>query len=179
MSIGKIKGLLHELARQNLIILYKANGEIYLQLRKFHDFQKIDRDKEAKSKIPAPRKTSRITLENSRVNPSNSSISLSSSKVKESNKGQAELDQLESEFDQFWKVYDYKVKKQRAFKAFKALRRKGISFERILNALRGYADFLHHKEVTENFQQKRMYPSSFLNDENWKDYEGFKHEAQL
>jgi len=42
MTISKIKKLINELAEARLIILYKANDEVYLQLEKFHKYQKID-----------------------------------------------------------------------------------------------------------------------------------------
>jgi len=86
MTISKIKKLINELAEARLIILYRANDEVYLQLEKFHKYQKIDKNREAKSKIPAPTEeniiSSGITHENSGVNQINSPISLS--KVKES-----------------------------------------------------------------------------------------------
>lgn len=90
MTPSKIVRLLNELHDAKLIILYKANGETYLELKKFHDYQKVDRNKEAKSKIPHPTSVeSGVALENSGVGQSNSPISkvkgsLSKDKVKES-----------------------------------------------------------------------------------------------
>jgi len=86
MTISKIKKLINELAEARLIILYKANDELYLQLEKFHKYQKIDKNREAKSKIPAPTEeniiNSGINHENSGLNQIKSPISLN--KVKES-----------------------------------------------------------------------------------------------
>jgi len=80
MTISKIKKLLKELDEAKLIILYKANDELYLQLEKFHKYQKIDKNREAKSKIPAPTEeniiNSGINHENSRLNQIKSPISL-------------------------------------------------------------------------------------------------------
>jgi len=88
MTISKIKKLINELAEARLIILYKANDEVYLQLEKFHKYQKIDKNREAKSKIPAPTEkniiNSGITHENAGVNRINSPIiKVKESKVKE------------------------------------------------------------------------------------------------
>ena len=55
-----------------LITLYIVNDKRYLEIIRFHDFQRINKDREAKSKIPSP------NSENSRViqsTPENSSIS--------------------------------------------------------------------------------------------------------
>lgn len=86
MTMSKIKKLINELAEARLIILYKANDEVYLQLEKFHKYQKIDKNREAKSKIPAPTEeniiNSGINHENSGLNQIKSPISLN--KVKES-----------------------------------------------------------------------------------------------
>jgi hypothetical protein len=55
MTISKIKQILDELADTGLIRLYKSNGEVYLELIKFAEFQKsLALDREPKSKLPAP-----------------------------------------------------------------------------------------------------------------------------
>jgi hypothetical protein len=55
MTISKIKQILDELADTGLIRLYKSNGEVYLELIKFTEFQKsLALDREPKSKFPAP-----------------------------------------------------------------------------------------------------------------------------
>lgn len=86
MTYKKITNLLCELAEVGLIILYKHDGEFYLHLKNFHDYQKIDPNKEARSKIEAPnRGSSVLTLDNSRVALENSSTSkVKGSKVKRS-----------------------------------------------------------------------------------------------
>ena len=76
MTPNKIAGLLKELAEEKLVIIYKTNGESYLQLKKFHDYQKLDRNKEAASKIPPPnRGSSGTTPDNSGITPEKSSTS--------------------------------------------------------------------------------------------------------
>jgi len=54
MKIEKIKRLLIELAEISLIILYRNNGEDFLQLNKFFNHQKIRKDREGETKISAP-----------------------------------------------------------------------------------------------------------------------------
>lgn len=178
MTLQKINKLLYELAEQGLIILYKSDGEIYLNLKKFHEFQKIDREREAKSKIPAPRKDTRLTLENSRVDHENSSISLS--KVNESKvKEKTEDDSLfEKQFDEFWKAYPKKVAKDVAKDKFMTLAHKG-KLKELTKAFHGYLDYLKYQRIEKNFDQEPLNPATFLYRNRWKDYIDFKYEAQL
>jgi len=60
MTPAKITKLLNELNEANLITLYIIDDEPYLQLKQFHKFQKIDKEKEAKSKIQPPTKDNTI-----------------------------------------------------------------------------------------------------------------------
>ena len=67
MTPLKINRLLKELAEDKLIVLYSANGETFLQFKKFHELQPGMRsEREAKSIIPNP--NSGVMLENSRTN---------------------------------------------------------------------------------------------------------------
>ena len=50
---GIIAESLKELEKVGLIVLYKVNGEQYLELRRFDEFNRVDRKKESKSDIPA------------------------------------------------------------------------------------------------------------------------------
>ena len=50
----KIKECLLDMARVGVITLYSVDGDEYLQLRKFGDYQTLRPEKEAKSTIPAP-----------------------------------------------------------------------------------------------------------------------------
>jgi hypothetical protein len=51
---AKIQDCLTDMANVGLIILYKIDGDLYLQLRKFKDHQKLRPKREAKSIIPSP-----------------------------------------------------------------------------------------------------------------------------
>lgn len=77
MSLRKISEYLEDMAKNDLIILYEADGDRYLQLRKFKDFQILRKKRESKSIIPPPAEESRIT-------PGVSTEYSSTSKVKES-----------------------------------------------------------------------------------------------
>lgn len=55
-TLKKIQKCLDELHKSGLIILYNVNGYQYLQITRFHDYNRVDREKEAKSVIPAPPK---------------------------------------------------------------------------------------------------------------------------
>lgn len=63
---------LADMNKVGLIILYESDGEKYLQYRNFHEFQKLRKDREGKSKIPAPpliQNTPAILQESSRSYP--------------------------------------------------------------------------------------------------------------
>ncbi len=85
MTIGKIQNLLTELHEQNLIILFRDNSETFLQLVKFHNYQKINRSRESESKITEPTEENIIPHDNSGSNPEKGLLSkIKVSKLKES-----------------------------------------------------------------------------------------------
>jgi len=61
----KVDKILKVLADNELIILYQANGDQYLELCKFHDEQSLRRDREKKSDIPDPNEGKIYTKSNS------------------------------------------------------------------------------------------------------------------
>lgn len=85
----------------------------------------------------------------------------------------------EKEFDKFWNYYDHKISRQDAFKAFKALRRKGTSFIKIMKCARGYLEFLKSQKIHKSFNQDQKYPAGFLRNGYLFDYENFKYEPRL
>ena len=70
MTLKKIDNCLLEMSQVKLIILYKADGDNYLQFIKFKEYQ-VHFDREAPSKIPAPSKENII---NSGINPIKSDL---------------------------------------------------------------------------------------------------------
>jgi len=89
MSSRKISEYLEEMVKNNLIILYEVDGDRYLQLRKFKDFQTLRAKRESKSIIPPPIAKSRITpgapTENSGTSKVKESKAKGSKVVKENN----------------------------------------------------------------------------------------------
>ncbi|NIM57562.1 MAG: hypothetical protein GTO16_01275 [Candidatus Aminicenantes bacterium] len=169
MTPLKINRLLQELAENKLIILYSANGETFLQFKKFHELQPGMRpEREAKSIIPKP--SSGLTLANSRTN----KIKLNKSKLNKSK----QKDDVEKEFEEFWDAYDYKIHKADALRAYKALRQ-NENKKTIAQALHGYEDYLKHRRIKEKFEQRKMYPATFLRSDRWKDFIDFKFEPGL
>lgn len=53
-NISSISRALEDLHEGGLIVLYKVDNKAYLEIVRFKDFQRIDINKEAVSKIPAP-----------------------------------------------------------------------------------------------------------------------------
>ena len=178
MTVAKIRKLLPELVTEGLVILYRNDGESYLQLTKFQEHQKLDPLKEGKSKIPAPRPEdveNKATPDNSGVTPENSSLSkvkISKVQVKRDGRTQSEFDPL---FDEFWGGYPKKVGKEVAREKFMILARAG-KIPELMKATKGYMDFLKHKLVHEKFKQEPLNPATFLTKNRWRDYIDFKYE---
>lgn len=172
--LKKIAEALNELADIELIILYPNKKEIAMQFLRFEDFQYgLRKDREAESLVPPAPEDSGVY----RINPL-LSLSLSSRKLKEGSK-EKEENILKEEFSQFWNIYNHKIAEKDAFKAFKALRRKGIELERILKCTNGYLGFLKSQKIHKNFKQKKKYPAGFLRNDYLFDYEDFKYEPPL
>lgn len=60
-SDKKVNTCLEDLHRVHLIILYKIDLNIYMEVTRFDDFQTLRADREAKSVIPKPPEDSRTT----------------------------------------------------------------------------------------------------------------------
>jgi len=178
MTVSKIKKLLLNLDEIGLIILYRNNSEDYLQLKQFTKYQKIDKKKEASSKILAYTSVdSVITPANSRVTPENSSTSkVNVSKVNESKEKAESL--YEKLFKDFWEAYPKKVARDVAKEKFMILMRQGLSKE-IVRAFNGYVDYLKMRKVRDNFDQEVLNPATFLMKNRWKDYVDFKYSPPL
>jgi len=97
---------------------------------------------------------------------------------KEKNNKEDNNKKYAKEFDVFWDIYNLKTAKQDALKAFNALRRTGVDFETIREAVKGYANHLK-SEHQNGFDKKQKYPAGFLRNEFWKDFIGVKYEAPL
>jgi len=89
-----------------------------------------------------------------------------------------EKDVFVDEFNDFWNAYDYKIHKQDTLKAYKTLRQKE-SKKTIAQALNGYGDYLKHRRIKENFEQRKMYPATFLREDRWRDFIDFEFKPGL
>lgn len=119
-SVGSIQNALKELHRVGLITLYQAKDDQCLEYTRFSDFQTINPDREAESKIPAPTPEDSGEL---RRTPLKDKLNISKVKVNES--------KYSDSFEEFWKLFkgrwnpdkdDYrKGSKPEAFKSWKKL----------------------------------------------------------
>lgn len=89
-----------------------------------------------------------------------------------------EIKAFEAEFESLWKNYhpDGKKNKDYAKKRFIALCKQG-KLEGFKKGYAGYANFLRHKELNENFEQRPKYFSTLVTD--YEEYIGFKYEPRL
>lgn len=82
---------------------------------------------------------------------------------------------FEIEFENLWKAWPKEARFNKQYA-------KGIFFSRceegllslIQKCFRGYMEFLRYKKIHENFEQKPMYLSTFLNKKRYLEYEKFK-----
>ena len=79
-TLKSIKTSLEQLHEVGLIILYENEGEKYLEVRRFEDFNTVNPSKEAKSHIPAPAPEQRQS--NARVSPPEVKVKLKKDKEK-------------------------------------------------------------------------------------------------
>jgi len=168
ISLSTIEKRLNELIKVELIKIYNSNNEKYLEIVDFEEHQTFRKDYTRKYKHPKPTKESYESVQGC----TESSSKLNKDKLNENKIKEEKI--YKKEFDIFMKIYDLNVAGEDAFKAFKALRRKGITFQTIKDAVKGYAN--HLKVET---WKKQMYPASFLRNEKWKDFIGVEHKPSL
>lgn len=117
-----IQKYLEELHKARLIVLYQIDGDQYVEYTRFQDFQTLNPNREAESKIPAP------TPEDSRVTPEDSPLSkVKISKVKSK--------EYTSEFEIFWKKYPRGEEKPQAFDEWQKLNPDETLRETLLKAI--------------------------------------------
>jgi len=152
----KIKKLLNELGEIGLIILYRFNGESYLQFTTFHEIQKIHRDREAESKIPSPDDNSCELMQ-----PYDLSC------LSKSNISEIKENIYSSHFLEFWKEYPKKQGKEAAALKWKTL--SDLQKKEVVEAAKNYN---RHVEIlkTENAFIKNA--EGFLNKAKkyWADF---------
>lgn len=179
-QLKTISAAINELADKKLVDLYKDGKNIAISYVKFEDFQAgLRKDREAPSKVKAPTPVSSGVL---RITPALRLNKRKEVKVKEEKNKNNMSEKTSSEFDALWKSWpgEGRFKKDICRKKFKALIKAG-KLERFKKTTQGYASFLKHKKERENFDQRVMHLSTWLN--NWEGeeetYSGFKYKPGL
>lgn len=162
---------LNELDQQDCIVRYQIDGATYLEIRNWLMHQKID--KPSKSKIPPFDDDSRI-LANPRERSSEEGTKDQGSRIKDQGKDQGpgikERTGLIG-FDDFWRVYDKKVERPAAEKAWRRIEMTDDLLIKILQAAKVYAKATPDKTYRKN-------PSTWLNNQCWNDEVVVKQPAQ-
>lgn len=166
----KVEQILCELDKIGLLRLYIVDGERYLELFRFKDFQNLRVDRESESKIPKPSDIK----ENKEHSGSPPGVLRESSRAlrdrdRDKDRDKDKLkDRLGGEaFNEFWTRYPRKIGKQDALDAFCAALKADGKSEELERALTGYLD-----EIKENKTEERYikYPATFLRKNRWRDY---------
>lgn len=127
-------------------------------------------DIDDKTAIIAVKTATKIRIEKNRIDKNR----------EEKNKEGKIINSFEIEFEVFWKAWprEARLNKQYAKGIFIARCKQGLLLL-IQKCFRGYMNFLLHKKVHENFEQKVMYPSTFLNKGRFKEYEHCKYKPPM
>jgi len=158
LTIKNIPSCLKELHESGLICLYEFGGEKFLQVQRFHDFNKVSATKEATSRIPPP--TPEQLQSYSGVTPAE--VKLSKVKLSISKENGV------CDFENFWKEYPKKKSKGQAESTWNKLKKQGtlpelaILHDAIAAAKAGQ-DWLRDNG------QYIPYPSTWLNAKGWED----------
>lgn len=192
----KIVKCLEELHAIGLIVYYEVEGEMYLQF--IQTLQKKYPDREAASIIPKPPKEAFKSC--GRMS-THAKIKLNQSKIKESkvtkltkteilklyekykiNEFKTIEEFFQFMFDEFWNVWpaDGRLNKAAAKEKYFARLWEGLLPE-IIRGTNGYISFLEFQQNEKNFEQRAMYPSTFLEPKKarWKEYMEFKKPKKL
>lgn len=189
----KIIKCLEELHNIGLIVYYEANGEMYLQF--IQTLQKKYPEREAASIIPAP---SKKDLNSCGRMINHAKIKGKERKGKERKLKESEIRKLYAEYgidkfktieeffqsvyDELWKNWpkDGKLDKETGREKFFARCYEGLMID-IIKGANGYFEFLRYKKQEENFDQRAMYPKTFLEPKKarWKEYIGFEIKPKL
>jgi hypothetical protein len=166
-KISDISAYLDDLNRVGLIVIYCANGDIFLQVPDFTEKQpQLHPEREAKPTIPLPEPEQIIPysgLDHEQVLTSSHTIKVKLSKVKLNQSKEAPPDS----FDEFWNSYPKKIGKKDAQRMWARIMKDGVSVAEILRAVKGYTIDLKKNETKEKYIK---HPSTFLNEDRWRDY---------
>jgi len=175
LSEDKVEALLQDLHRVGLVFIYQADGDTYLQFRKFEVFQNLRPGKEAESRIPAPDPEAlrKHFEENSGTTPgelpeqSRSNTGELRGKIREDKIREDKIITLHpSPFDQFWHTYPKKVGKQATLKAWNRANGKRPPIDKILQALEAQKQ---SEQWTRDGGQYIPNPATWINQGRWDD----------
>jgi len=174
MSEVKIGEYLADMARVGLITLYKVDGDVYLQYRKFDDFQSLRADREAKP-LPGPPENAGATPDEVPMESGQHQDEVQ----RESGSTPVQLPQKLKEiklkeiyahlgFIKFWDHYPRKVAKKDAAKAFAKLNPDPELLELIITKI-------DKSKLTDAWTKQNgefiPYPATWLNSCRWEDQE--------
>jgi len=180
ISLSSIEKRLIELDEINLINMYKVNGESYIQIKKFEEYQRFRSDIKRKSEYPTFEQRSRNESVRNRTDSNVESSSVSNNRNR-SNNNNENKNAFETEFESLWKKYhiDGRKNKEYSKKRFIALCKAG-KLDEFKKGYSGYATYLEYKEKKENFKQAVKYFSTLCTDyPEYIQYYGHKVEASL
>ena len=146
-----------ELINQRCIIRYQIEDATYVQICKWLNHQKID--KPSRSKIPPPDDDS-IGFSNVRED---SLLDQGRDQGKDQDQGSRIKESIfDFDFEKFWNVYDKKVEKPAAEKAWKKIKFDDDLFKTIIDAAIKYVQSKPDKTFRKN-------PATWLNGQCWND----------
>lgn len=73
---------------------------------------------------------------------------------------------LENEFEELWKIYPNKKSKKDALRYYKSSRKKGTTYEEVLNGLNAYIDYITAERIDAKYIK---HGSTWFNQECWND----------
>lgn len=181
-----IQKWLSELVDVGLIRLYSVDGEEYLEVTRFEDFQTFRTDRKRQELFPVPVKYHQCHTSDIPVGDcSLSEVSLREAKLSKENVVRScddpkcvNMNHWECQFVHFWKNFPKSIGRVDTHSLFLSICKKG-EIEELIKGLSGYLEYLEDKRYHDNFEQAPMNSARFLRKENWKEYVGFKCKPKL
>lgn len=140
ISLSTIEKRLLELKEIHLIKMYSVNGEYYIQIKKFEEYQRFRSDIKRKSEYPQYEQRSRNESERIRTNPNVHSSLVSRSNNENNNENEKKIDEIISKWNAFSNEAGLspvlKLNDFRKTKILTRIKEKEFMFDAILKAIR-------------------------------------------